>query len=66
MKYVKGKGILIGTYDENDLKNGKDKSDVLKISRETGLKYTNTEILKSKGKIIGMKIYACKAEDFHG
>ncbi|RKI83761.1 hypothetical protein D7V90_07670 [bacterium 1xD42-87] len=64
MKYIKGKGILVGTYNENDLKNGKDKIDVLNISKETGFNYTNNEFVKRNGKIVGIKIYVCKIEDF--
>ena len=64
MEYIKGKGILVGTYNENDLANGKDKVDVQKMKEETGYNYTNTEFVKSKGKVIGMKMYVCSVEDF--
>ena len=64
MEYIKGKGILVGTYNEQDLNERKDKVDVQRVAKETGYKYTNTEFVKSKGKIVGMKVYVCNAEDF--
>lgn len=64
MKYIKGKGILVGTYNENDLANGKDKVDVQRMKEETGYKYTNTEFVKNKGKVGSVKVYVCSMEDF--
>lgn len=64
MEYIKGKGILVGTYNEDDLANGKDKVDVQRMKEETGYNYTNTEFIKSKGKPIGIKVYVCSVEDF--
>lgn len=64
MEYIKGKGILGGTYNENDLANGKDKIDVQRIKEETGYNYTNTEFVKSKGKVVGMRVYVCSMGDF--
>lgn len=64
MKYIKGKGILVGTYNEKDLAAGKDKTDVKRVSEKTGYNYTNTELVQKDGKIAGMKIYVCSKEDF--
>ena len=64
MEYIKGKGILVGTYNENDLANGKDKVDVQRAKKETGYKYTNTDFVKKNGKIILADIYVCSLEDF--
>lgn len=64
MDYIKGKGVLVGTYTETDIANGKDKEDVKKVSEETGYKYTNTEFVKKNGKVSGIKIYVCSLEDF--
>lgn len=64
MDYIKGKGILVGIYNEKDLANKKDKEDFKKMSEETGYKYTNQELVMKKGKIVGMKLYVCKQEDF--
>lgn len=41
--YIKGRGILVGTFTELDLKNGRDKEAVEKKKKETGLNYTNAE-----------------------
>ena len=62
-EYIKGKGILVGTYTEKDLDENKDRIDLFKILEETGLKYSNTEFIKKNGKIIAMKVYACTLED---
>lgn len=62
--YVKGKGILVGAYTENDLSKGKDKEDVKKMSEKTGYKYTNTELVKRGNRVVAMKVYVCSAEDF--
>lgn len=59
--YIKGKGIFVRTYSEEDLIQQKD----LKVcQKETGLEYTNTELIRKNGKVIGIKLYACTAEDF--
>ena len=64
MAYIKSKGILVGTYNETDLAMGKVKEDVKKVSEETGYKYTNTELVKKNGNIVGIKVYVCSMEDF--
>ena len=50
--YIKGRGILVGTFTELDLKNGRDKEAVEKKKRETGLSYTNTEFVRKNGIIV--------------
>ena len=64
MEYIKGKGVLVGTFNENDLVNGKDKVETQRMKEETGYNYTNTEFVKRKGKIVSMKVYVCSMEDF--
>ncbi len=64
MKYIKGKGILVGNYSEKDITLGKDKKDVAEKKKETGYSYTNTELVKKDGKIVSIKIYVCSANDF--
>lgn len=64
MKYIKGKGILVGKYDADDIAKGTDKKDTKEMQEKTGYKYTNTEFIKTNGKIVGLKIYVCKANDF--
>lgn len=63
MKYIKGKGILVGIYNEEDIELKKDKSDVERVKKETGYQYTNIEYVKKRGCIIGLKIYVCSGED---
>lgn len=64
MNYIKGKGILVGTFSEEDISTGKDKIEVKRMAEQTDCKYTNTEYVKKNGKIVGIKIYVCNAEDF--
>ena len=65
MTYIKGKGILIGTFSEDDLNKGNDRIAIEKAKEQTGYSYTNTEYVKKNGKIVGMKIYVCSMEDFN-
>lgn len=62
MKYIKGKGILVGTYSEQDLQMEKDKVDVQKMKEQTGLSYTNQDIITKDGKTY-LKLYVCKQRD---
>lgn len=55
--------VLVGKYDEKDLASGRDKADVAKAKEQTGLKYTETKIVKEKGKTY-LKIWVCTAEEF--
>ena len=57
-KYIAGKGILVGKFSGEQLKNKEDKELFKKVSKETGYKYANTEIKKDK-----MLVYACSLED---
>ena len=41
--------ILVGTFTEAQLKNKEDKKAVAAKSKETGLTYTRTKIVKHKG-----------------
>lgn len=55
--------VLVGLFDEKDLTNGTDKKAVEKAKAETGLQYTETKIIKKKGKT-HLKIWVCTAEEF--
>ena len=61
--YIKGLGVLVGKFTENDLKNGIDKKAVEDAKEKYNLKYTNTKIIKEKG-IRKLAIYLCTLEDF--
>ena len=63
-KYVKGRGILVGTFTESDIDAKADRKAVDKAMAETGLKYTNAELVYSKG-IVGLRVYVCTLEDSH-
>ena len=60
--YIKGLGILVGKFTENDLKIGKDKEIVKQKQEEYNLKYTNTKIIKENG-IRKLAIYICNVYD---
>lgn len=62
-EYIRGKGILVGTFTELDLKKNYDKEIVEQKKKETGLNYTNTEYVYENNYIIGIKIYVCAIED---
>lgn len=55
--------VLVGLFDEKDLTDGTDKKAVEKAKAETGLQYTETKIIKKKGKTY-LKIWVCTAEEF--
>lgn len=56
--------ILVGTFNENDLRAGKDKIEVEKAKEKHNLKYTETEYVKKKGEIVGLKVYVCDLDTF--
>lgn len=60
---MKNKGVFVGTFNEEDIKNNVDKQKLKEIQAATGLKYCNTEYVKKKGIIIGIKLWACSLED---
>lgn len=61
--YIRSKGILVGTFDESDLKNGRDKEAVEKKKKETGLSYTNTEFVRKNDDTVSIRIYVCTVDD---
>ena len=61
--YIKGLGILVGKFTEEDLKNGIDKKIVKEKMEEYNLKYTNTKIIKEND-IKKLAIYVCNVYDF--
>lgn len=63
MRYIKGKGYFVGTFNEEDIMNKSDKVAIQKAMEETGMKYVNTEYLKKGKKIIGINLYVCSLEE---
>ncbi len=59
MQYVKGKGYYVGCFDEHDIANNLEKKAVQKAKAETGLEYTNQEIVYQDKKPVGLKLYVC-------
>lgn len=56
--------VLVGDFTENDLKYKKDKIAIEKAMNETGLKYTNTKVIKHNGKPVALRIWICDANTF--
>ena len=54
--------VYVGQFDSNDLIKDKDKIEVEKKRKETGLKYTNTKLVYKGKNIIGIKIWVCDVE----
>lgn len=62
--YIKGLGIYIGAFDEDELKKGVDKEVLKKYQEEyPEYKYVNTKIVKING-IRKLAIYICNVNDF--
>lgn len=56
-------GIFVGNFSEDDIKSKKDKKEVEKMKKQTGLNYVNTKIIKKSGKKY-LSIWLCNVEDF--
>lgn len=50
--------ILVGTFNETELRAKKDKEAVERKMKETGFKYTHTEMTKK-----GLTIWVCNADE---
>ena len=61
--YTKNWGILIGKFDEKDLKSGKDREVLKEYQKEfPEYKYTNTKIIKENN-VRKLAVYICSLED---
>lgn len=56
------KKIYVGCFDEAQLAAGADKTAVETAMSETGLQYTETEIVQKRGIIVGLKIWVCNRD----
>ena len=65
MDYVRGKGFYVGCFNEKDIAMGIDKKAVDKAKEETGLKYTNQELVLKNRKPIGIKMYVCDLNEMN-
>lgn len=55
--------IFVGNFSEDDIKSKKDKKEVEKMKKQTGLNYVNTKIIKKSGKKY-LSIWLCNVQDF--
>ena len=61
--YYNGLGILVGKFDEEDLKKGIDRIELKKYQEEyPQYKYTNTKIIKEHG-IRKLALFICNVND---
>ena len=63
MNYERNKGVFVGKFNEDDLRNKKDKIAIKKAMEETGLQYIHSEYVKSKGEVVALKVYVCELKD---
>lgn len=63
MASKKPKGIYVGRFNSEDVKNGTDKKITFQKMEETGLKYTNTRFVKKRGEIVGFDVWVCSVHD---
>lgn len=63
--YIKGKGVLVGTFNEQDIAVGRYKRLVERAKKETGYQYLNCETVMVGGVSVA-RLYVCKAEDVKG
>jgi hypothetical protein len=59
-----GGRVLVGKFDEQQLRNKEDKKAVEKAQKETGLKYIDSKIVKKGGKMM-LEVYLISDEEYH-
>lgn len=62
MEMIPNKGYYVGRFNEKDIRASLDKKAVEKAKKETGLNYTNQEIVYKNQKPIAIKLYVCDLE----
>lgn len=62
-KYIKGFGVYVGEFNEEEIKAGKDRSLVKAAKDRNSLDYINVELIKDNHSVVGMKLWVCKRED---
>lgn len=55
--------VLVGDFNEDDLKNKRDKIAVEQKKKETGLNYVNSKIIKHNGKMVALRLWVCDVQD---
>jgi hypothetical protein len=59
-----GGRVLVGKFDEQQLRNKEDKKAVEKAQKETGLKYIDSKIVKKGGKMM-LEVYLISDEEYY-
>ena len=55
--------IYVGRFDEDDMRNGTDKVEMQIAMDKHSLNYTNTKLVRESGKIVGLDIWVCTADE---
>jgi len=63
-KMAKGGRILVGRFDEKQLKNKEDKKAIEKAQKESGLTYIDSKIIKKGGKMF-MEVHLIPNEEYY-
>ena len=60
--------VLVGTFNDAELTEGKDKKAIAKAKKEHGLPFIISKFIKKGGEIVGMRVWVCDYETFekHG
>ena len=61
---ARGGRILVGRFNEKQLKNKEDKKALAKAKKESGLTYTDTKIIKKGGKMF-LEVYLIPNEEYY-
>lgn len=56
------KRVFVGCFNEAQMDRHEDMVAVQKAMRETSLEYIDTELVKKRGQITGLKIWVCDRE----
>ncbi len=56
--------IYIGLFNEEQCRQGADKTLVEQKKAETGMKYTRTRLVKKGGRIVGLKVWLLTSEEY--
>lgn len=56
--------ICIGLFNEEQCRQGADKTLVEQKKAETGMKYTRTRLVKKGGRIVGLKVWLLTSEEY--
>ncbi len=57
------KGVYVGEFSEADIDAGKDRAALAEAQERTGLRYSNSELVRKNGIIVALRLWACNMEE---